>query len=268
MTRAPALDANPFPIAVAASVFLLAVGGLAFMRPDELGPAAQTAFGAIGPAALLVGLVPLVAAALWWTRRAIAGQAEPDAARSLRAERVGMVLFLVSEAAFFAALFAAYLHFALDPGIAGLSAWPPAAIRPVDPWGGPLLNTAILLASGVAAAAAHDRFLRGGRRWAALGLAVAIALGLAFLGLQAREFLLATFGYRDGVYPSVFFLATGFHGLHVLIGVCLLAVCLARLLTPAFAPRGSFGFDAAVWYWHFVDAVWLLLFAVFYAWGG
>jgi cytochrome c oxidase subunit 3 len=99
-------------------------------------------------------------------------------------------------------------------------------------------------------------------------LAVAIALGLAFLGLQAREFLLATFGYRDGVYPSVFFLATGFHGLHVLIGVCLLAVCLARVLANALAAPGSFGFDAAVWYWHFVDAVWLLLFAVFYAWGG
>jgi cytochrome c oxidase subunit 3 len=179
-----------------------------------------------------------------------------------------MVAFIASEIAFFAALFAVYLQFAVYPEIAGSSSWPPSPMRPDDPWGGPLLNTIILLISGVCVAAAHDWLLKGRWRLSAILLVVAICLGSTFICLQIREFSLASQGFRDGVYPSVFFLATGFHGLHVIIGTLLLSVAAYRVGRAYSLADVGFLPTAAAWYWHFVDAVWLLLFAVFYAWAG
>jgi len=179
-----------------------------------------------------------------------------------------MLTFILSEVAFFAALFAAYLQFAIFPGIAGLGSWPPFAMRPADPWGGPLLNTLILLTSGACVAAAHEWLLREKWQRTAIALAIAILLGIVFVGLQIREFSLATQDFRDGVYPSIFFMTTGFHGLHVMIGAVLLSIYLRRVLSSRSADEVGFIATAASWYWHFVDAVWLLLFAIFYAWAG
>jgi cytochrome c oxidase subunit 3 len=165
---------------------------------------------------------------------------------------------------FFAAIFAAYLYFGAGDIATGEGGWPPAGLARVEPWGIPALNTGLLLASGVAVVLAHHSFLSGRTGSAQLGLALAIALGLVFLALQINEFITAPFGYRDGAYPSVFFIGTGFHGLHVFIGILLLAIALARLSAGQFTTAYHFGLEAPIWYWHFVDVVWLFLYALFY----
>jgi len=248
-----------WPVAIAASLFLVALSGLALFHPSLLG------LTALGPFVIAIGLVPLfIALTGWW--RAASGNSADDPSDA--GARTALLAFIASEVAFFAALFAAYLQYAIYPEMAGFSAWPPMPMRPDDPWGGPLLNTMILVGSGFCVAAAHDWLLKERWQLSAIGLAVAIALGVVFVGLQLREFSLASQGFRDGVYPSIFFLATGFHGLHVTIGITLLAIAATRVTRAKSAGGAGFITTAASWYWHFVDAVWLLLFAVFYAWAG
>ncbi|MGE0279883.1 MAG: cytochrome c oxidase subunit 3 [Rhizobiaceae bacterium] len=252
-----------WPVAIAASLFLLACAGLALFHPSLFGPLAGN-LNSLGVYVIAIGLAPLfIALAAWWRH-----SYEPTDGRNDTGARIAMLAFIASEIAFFAALFAAYLQYAVHPETAGFSAWPPVPMRPDEPWGGPLLNTVILVASGGCVAAAHDWLLKARWQISTLSLAVAIALGLVFIGLQMREFSLASLGFRDGVYPSIFFLATGFHGLHVMIGIVLLAVAASRVMRAKSASSAGFITTVASWYWHFVDAVWLLLFAVFYAWVG
>ena len=251
---------------VALSIFLLVLGGLAYMHPDILGEDWRPTLTGWGPASLLIGVVPLVLALVGWMRSTL----RFDAANRARAavvvprQRVGMILFLMSEGMLFFAFFWAFLRFAIDPELAGSPTWPPVSIKPGDPWGGPFFATIILVLSGGWAVLAHHDFLAGRRRPTAVALVIAIVFGAIFLGLQVNEFLTASFAYTAGSYASVFYLAVGFHGAHVLIGATLLAVSLVRLLAGGFLPEHHFGFEASVWYWHFVDAIWLLLFLVFY----
>jgi cytochrome c oxidase subunit III len=186
--------------------------------------------------------------------------------------RYGMALFIASEVMFFVAFFWAYFHFALYPehvsGAAAPPIWPPRGIETFDPWGLPFLNTMILLLSGCTVTWAHAALLQNDRRALVQALAITVGLGIAFTALQAKEYMIAPFPFRDGgVYPSVFFLATGFHGFHVLVGTTFLAVCLFRAMKGHFSPERHFGFEAAAWYWHFVDVVWLFLFVCIYWWG-
>jgi cytochrome c oxidase subunit 3 len=136
-----------------------------------------------------------------------------------------------------------------------------------DPWHIPLLNTLILLSSGVTVTWAHHALLHNNRRGLILGLVLTVLLGLTFTGFQAYEYMHAAFSYAGHIYGSTFFMATGFHGAHVIIGTIFLTVCLLRALGGAFTPKAHFGFEAAAWYWHFVDVVWLFLFACIYVWG-
>ena len=251
----------PLPVAMAGAILLLAVSALALMRlpvsaGGERSALALLLFG-LGAMVVLGALAAWVVAEIGLARAAPATTARPA---------VAMSAFIGSEIVFFAAFFAVYLYYAADPEIAGLSAWPPASARPPAAWGGPLVNTLVLLASGVAVAVSHGALLRGYSRVARLCLAGAIALGITFLALQAREYGLSPLRYEDGIYPSLFYLATGFHGFHVAIGLVMLAVCVARIGSGRLHLQRHFGFEAAVWYWHFVDAVWLVLFAVFYVW--
>jgi cytochrome c oxidase subunit 3 len=255
------LRAIPLPAAMAGSLLLLALGALAFMRLP------LAANGTRGVAALLLlslGVAAVLSALTTWVFRTI--WAADRATGATQSPRVAMFAFIASEIVFFAAFFWVYLYYAIDPEIAGMTAWPPAAARPPAAWGGPLINTAILLSSGVAVAGAYDLLLRGSDRTAQLCLMGAIGLGLIFLALQGREYWLSPLHYQDGIYPSLFYIATGFHGLHVVIGLVMIGVCVVRLRGGKFDPQRHFGFEAAVWYWHFVDAVWLILFAVFYVW--
>ncbi len=185
--------------------------------------------------------------------------------------RYGMALFIASEVMFFVAFFWAYFHFALFPehvSGAEVHVWPPQGIHTFDPWSLPFLNTMILLLSGCTVTWAHHGLLEGNRKALVQGLALTVLLGLAFTGFQAFEYSEAPFKFAGGgVYPSTFFLATGFHGFHVMVGTTFLAVCLVRAIRGGFTPQRHFGLEAAAWYWHFVDVVWLFLFTCIYWWG-
>jgi len=178
-----------------------------------------------------------------------------------------MALFIASEVMFFAAFFWAYFNASLFPVAATGFTWPPDGIEVFDPFGVPLLNTFILLTSGCTVTWAHHAVREGNRKGAVQGLALTVLLGAIFTGFQAYEYIHAPFGFTDGIYPSTFFMATGFHGFHVIIGTCFLAVCLVRAYKGHFKPDHHFGLEAAAWYWHFVDVVWLFLFICVYVWG-
>ncbi len=181
--------------------------------------------------------------------------------------RYGMVLFIASEVMFFAAWFWAYFNASLFPTEFVGSQWPPEGVTVFNPWGVPFLNTIILLTSGVTVTWAHHALKEGDQRNLVLGLGLTVLLGITFTTLQAYEYASAPFGFRDGIYPSTFFMATGFHGLHVIIGSIFLIVCFFRAKAGHFKPDHHFGFEAAAWYWHFVDVVWLFLFSWIYWWG-
>lgn len=181
--------------------------------------------------------------------------------------RYGIILFIVSEVFFFAGFFWAFYHSSLVPTHDLGGCWPPTGITPLNPLEVPLLNTSVLLASGVSITWAHHSLIEGKRNHINQALLITILLGLYFTILQASEYFETPFSISDGIYGSTFFIATGFHGLHVIIGTSFLIVCLLRQLKFHFTSKHHFGFEAAAWYWHFVDVVWLFLYVSIYWWG-
>nr|QLY89477.1 cytochrome c oxidase subunit III [Limnia unguicornis] len=181
--------------------------------------------------------------------------------------RWGMILFIISEVLFFVSFFWAFFHSSLSPSIELGSSWPPLGIEAFNPFQIPLLNTAILLTSGVTITWAHHALIEGNHSQSKHGLLITVILGIYFSFLQAYEYMEASFTIADSVYGSTFFMATGFHGFHVLIGTTFLLVCFIRLMNFHFSENHHFGFEAAAWYWHFVDIVWLFLFVSIYWWG-
>lgn len=189
--------------------------------------------------------------------------------------RYGFILFIMSEIMFFSAWFWSFFKHAIypmdpdgmSPAVDGV--WPPVGIETLDPWQLPLINTLILLCSGAAATWAHHALAHeNNRKDVAAGLILAVLLGILFTGFQIYEYSHAAFGFSGNIYGANFFMATGFHGFHVLVGTIFLFVCYMRLRAGHFTPERHVGFEAAVWYWHFVDVVWLFLFAAVYVWGG
>jgi cytochrome c oxidase subunit 3 len=176
---------------------------------------------------------------------------------------------------FFVAWFWAYFDAALYPNDPMQYArtdltgghWPPKGIETFDPWHLPLLNTLILLTSGSTVTWAHHALLHNDRQGLKMGLWLTIALGFVFSLVQAYEYSHAAFKFSGHIYGATFFMATGFHGFHVIIGTIFLAVCLMRVYKGHFTPQQHLGFEFAAWYWHFVDVVWLFLFAAIYVWG-
>lgn len=183
--------------------------------------------------------------------------------------RYGMILFICSEVMFFVAWFWAFFNasiFPVDlPAVGGV--WPPVGIETFDPWHIPFVNTLVLLLSGTTVTWAHHALLGGDRKGLKRGLRATVALGILFTSLQAYEYYHAGFGFAGNIYGSTFYMATGFHGFHVIVGTIFLAVCLWRAHLGHFKPNQHFGFEAAAWYWHFVDVVWLFLFTSIYWWG-
>lgn len=185
-----------------------------------------------------------------------------------RGLRFGMILFIASEVMFFAAFFWAFFNAALMPTEATSFTWPPPDLELVPTWELPFLNTLILLTSGVTVTWAHHALRHNNQKHTVIGLALTVALGILFLCIQGYEYAHAAFGFSEGIYPSTFYMATGFHGFHVTIGTIFLIVCLIRAMKGQFKPNQHIGFEAAAWYWHFVDVVWLFLFIWVYWWGG
>ena len=145
--------------------------------------------------------------------------------------------------------------------------WPPKGIETFDPWHLPLLNTLILLTSGTTVTWAHYALINNDRAGLKQALWLTVILGVLFTICQAYEYSHATFAFKGNIYGSTFFMATGFHGFHVIIGTIFLAICLYRAYLGHFKPDQHLGFEFAAWYWHFVDVVWLFLFAAIYVWG-
>nr|QIT06548.1 cytochrome c oxidase subunit 3 [Ptenothrix huangshanensis] len=185
----------------------------------------------------------------------------------LNGMKLGMILFIVSEVFFFLSFFWAFFHSSLSPTMELGMMWPPLGITPFNPMQIPLLNTIILLTSGVTVTWAHHAIIEKNLSQAKTSLLITIILGVYFTSLQALEYWEATFSMAEAVYGSTFFMATGFHGLHVLIGSTFLLICFFRLKNAHFSSEHHFGFEAAAWYWHFVDVVWLFLYINLYWWG-
>nr|YP_009689674.1 cytochrome c oxidase subunit 3 [Sabethes undosus]QEE94403.1 cytochrome c oxidase subunit 3 [Sabethes undosus] len=181
--------------------------------------------------------------------------------------RWGMILFIISEIFFFISFFWAFFHSSLSPTIELGMIWPPIGIVTFNPFNIPLLNTTILLSSGITVTWAHHSLMEGNHTQTIQSLFFTILLGIYFSILQAYEYLESNFTITDNIYGSTFFMATGFHGLHVLIGTTFLLICFFRHIMNHFSKIHHFGFEAAAWYWHFVDVVWLFLYISIYWWG-
>jgi len=204
----------------------------------------------------------------WW--KDVIREAQIDKAHTPVVQlglRYGMALFIASEVMFFVAWFWAYFNAALFPTEQMGGIWPPEGTLTFDPWDLPFINTLVLLTSGTTVTWAHHALREGKREQLIAGLWLTVLLGITFTCFQVVEYMEAPFAFRDGIYSSTFFMATGFHGFHVLVGTIFLIVCLVRAYRGDFTPNHHFGFEAAAWYWHFVDVVWLFLFVSIYWWG-
>ncbi|MEO5705548.1 MAG: cytochrome c oxidase subunit 3 [Alteraurantiacibacter sp.] len=235
-----------------------------------------------------LGVVGLIATFFAWFSNIVKEAQQGDHTPVVQLHlRYGMILFIASEVMFFVGWFWSWFDFSLFPaplaydaatgmwtnmigqeGAAALAKFPSEGIHVLDPFDLPLLNTLILLCSGTTVTWAHHSLIHGDRDGLKKGLWLTVILGALFTAIQAYEYGHAPFGFGGVAYSSAFYMATGFHGFHVLIGTIFLSVCLLRTYKGHFTPRQHFGFEAAAWYWHFVDVVWLFLFIVVYVWGG
>lgn len=180
---------------------------------------------------------------------------------------LGVGLFIVSEALFFLAIFWAFFHSALSPTIELGAKWPPMGIEALNPFELPLLNTVILLSSGVTVTYGHHSLIQGKRSGALNGLVYTVILAIVFTAFQAVEYTVSSFTISDGTYTSCFYFGTGFHGLHVIIGTAFLITGLWRFTVYHLTENHHLGLESGILYWHFVDIVWLFLYLSVYYWG-
>ena len=264
------INPSPWPLLGAFSGFLMAFGAVFWMKGLSAGGLA------IGPYVFGAGTLGVLYTMLSWWKDVTHEANTGDHTRVVQLHhRYGMIMFIASEVMFFVAWFWAYFEAALytaDPIQATRveftgGVWPPKGIEAFDPWHLPLLNTLSLLTAGTTVTWAHHALLHGDRKGLKMGLWLTIILGVLFTACQAYEYAHAHFGFSGSIYSATFFMATGFHGAHVIIGTIFLAVCLLRAYKGDFTPKQHLGFEFAAWYWHFVDVVWLFLFAAIYVWG-
>jgi len=259
------VDPSPWPIVGSFFTFLTALGLILSMKHVGVGPLVL----AVGVAGVLFTMVG------WWRDVIIESQEGYHNAIVRHGLTIGMILFIASEVMFFVAWFWAFFASSGDPGdpqVVGRldftgGIWPPKGTDVLDPLKLPLMNTFVLVTSSFAVNVAHDDLREGNRQGFKNFLLVGIALGVLFVLTQAYEYIHAPFPFKNSIYGATFFMATGFHGAHVIIGVIFLTVCLLRAFAGQMTPRQHIGFQFAAWYWHFVDVVWLFLFACIYVWG-
>lgn len=253
------VDPSPWPLTAATAAFTMTTSLVMYMHGYEG-----------GGSMLIVGFALLLATKYFWWRDIVReGTLEGQHTSMVQLGlRFGMVLFIVSEVMFFVAFFWAFFWASLAPVPEIASVWPPKNIPVFSAMEIPLLNTLILLSSGATVTWAHHAVLAGHHRAVVIGLISTIVLAAIFTALQGFEYVNAGFTIADSVYGSTFYMATGFHGFHVFVGTCFLFVCLMRAFSYHFTKQHHFGLEAAIFYWHFVDVVWLFLFVAVYYWGG
>jgi cytochrome c oxidase subunit III len=264
------VDPSPWPFIASISAFIMAIGAVMTMKSLSL-------LGLkLGPLLLGAGLIGVLYVMYAWWSDVVKEADQGDHTRVVQMHhRYGMIMFIASEIMFFVAWFWAYfdasiysneaIQYARVEKLGGV--WPPKGIEVFNPWHLPLLNTLILLTSGTTVTWAHHALLNGDREGLKKGLWATVILGALFTAVQMYEYGHAAFGFSGHIYGATFFMATGFHGFHVLIGTIFLSICLIRAYREHFTPQQHLGFEFAAWYWHFVDVVWLFLFAAIYLWG-
>ncbi len=265
------VDPSPWPFLGALTAFVMMVGMVLTMKGM---PVAGMKIGPLVLGAGVLGVLYTMFA--WWVDVAREATHEGHHTRVVQIHhRYGMIMFIASEVMFFVAWFWAYFDVALFANEAMQysraeftgGVWPPKGIETFDPWHLPLLNTLILLTSGTTVTWAHHALLHDDRKGLKQALWLTVILGTLFTICQVYEYSHAAFSFKGHVYGATFYMATGFHGFHVVIGTIFLAVCLYRAYIGHFTPKQHLGFEFAAWYWHFVDVVWLFLFAAIYVWG-
>ena len=253
------VDPSPWPLLTALSTFGITSGGVLYMHSYKNG----------GLVMSLGLLCTLYCMGCWW--RDVVREATFEGHHTSAVQvglRYGMILFIISEIMFFFGFFWAFFHASLSPTLEIGGIWPPQGIAIFDPWHIPFLNTLILLLSGSSVTWSHHAIVHGFRKEAIISLIITLVLAVIFTGLQGFEYVNAQFNISDSVYGTTFYLCTGFHGFHVIVGTLFLSVCLIRIFKYHLTKEHHFGFEAAAWYWHFVDVVWLFLFISIYWWGG
>jgi cytochrome c oxidase subunit 3 len=252
------VDPSPWPYVGSFGALGMTIGGVMYFHSYQYGDLL------LASSMMIIILVMIV----WW--RDVIREASFQGHHTFVVQRglkQGMLLFILSEVMFFFSFFWAFFHSSLGPAIEIGGVWPPVGIVPISAFDVPLLNTAILLTSGATVTWSHHAMISGDRFNAIFSLFITLVLGVIFSGLQAMEYYEAPFTIADSAFGSTFFLATGFHGFHVLIGTTFLFVCFFRILSHHFTKHHHNGFEAAIWYWHFVDVVWVFLFISIYWWG-
>ena len=269
------IDPSPWPFIGSMGALIMAIGGITWMQ--YLKGSALHLFGLnlATPWIFFIGLALVLYTMFGWWSDTIKEAHEGHHTKVVSLHlRYGMIMFIASEVMFFVAWFWAFFDASLFAGEVQQAArvaytggvWPPKGIEVLDPLHLPLYNTVILLLSGTTVTWAHHALLHGDRKGLVNGLVLTVLLGILFSCVQAYEYAHAPFTFSESIYGATFFMATGFHGFHVLIGTIFLAVCLFRAMAGDFTAKQHFGFEAAAWYWHFVDVVWLFLFSAVYVW--
>jgi len=251
------VDPSPWPLLVSLSAFSVALGAVSYFH-----------FFQRGLTLLLLSLLFLTVLLFFWFRDVVreGTYLRLHTGNVMVALRLGFLLFIVSEAMLFFSFFWAYFHSSLAPSIAIGCVWPPYGMVVFSPWELPLLNTFILLTSGATITVAHLSIIADREGSTIASFLLTLFHAILFTAIQAYEYLHAPFSMSDGIYGSVFFMLTGFHGFHVFIGTVFILVQFTRYLANHFSSKEHFGFEAAAWYWHFVDVIWLVVFLVVYVW--
>nr|YP_010716460.1 cytochrome c oxidase subunit III [Gotra octocincta]WDQ40356.1 cytochrome c oxidase subunit 3 [Gotra octocincta] len=246
---------SPWPILTSINLMIMLIGAIKW-------------FNEFNYNLILIGFMTLnLCSSQWW--RDVIRESTFQGFHTLKVSklmRMGMILFICSEIFFFLSFFWAYFHMSLSPSIEIGSMWPPILIQPFNPYNIPLLNTIILLSSGVSITWSHYSILNSNLKESLISMNLTILLGVYFTSLQYMEYNEASFCISDSVYGSTFFMITGFHGLHVIIGTIFIIVTMMRLKKFHFSCHHHFGFEASSWYWHFVDVVWLFVYISIYWW--
>jgi len=251
------VDPSPWPILASFGAFMFTSGNVLYMHKFIGGLSlATTGFITI-----------LYVMYTWW--RDIVREATFEDTHTITVQkglRLGMILFILSEVMFFFAFFWAFFHSSIAPTYSIGGVWPPKAISTISTYTVPLTNTFFLLTSGATVTWAHHALLARAKKHTIVALIFTLLLATMFTFLQGFEYVNAPFNISDGIYGSCFYLATGFHGFHVFVGTIALFVSFIRIILNHFTNKHHFGFEAAIWYWHFVDVVWLFLFINVYWW--
>jgi heme/copper-type cytochrome/quinol oxidase subunit 3 len=250
---------SPWPLLISIAAFVVAIGATMYMHSYNYG--LTILLLGMGHVVLIMGL--------WW--RDVIREATFEGMHTQQVQaglKLGFILFIISEVMFFVGFFWAFFHSSLSPAIQIGCVWPPAAIAPFNPLGIPLINTLVLLLSGCTITYTHHALIMGNFGKTIFGFTETIFYAILFTLLQLDEYIYAPFAISDGIYGSVFYMTTGLHGFHVIIGTAYISVALIRTVLAHFTKTHHLGFEMAAWYWHFVDIVWLIVYTFIYWWGG